>query len=210
MGDAHILKAGGNIDVRLTGWLYLTNSYTTYLNDVDVQFQAARIHRLQVGNLDFRLSRSWRIWGGGGVEYAVYRNAGRFRESLNAGIGYTSYNTSLRMSYRRGFTTAVGIPALFQSDIGTVALGYRITDRIGSRLEGYFYRSMAQFDYGRIGTYSVGGGMEFSLYSYLQLTLNGYYQRQLTNNYSFEGLGIERLTTYLGLRYVWPARKRTD
>jgi hypothetical protein len=48
------------------------------------------------------------------------------------------------------------------------------------------------------------------LNSNINMTLNASYQNQKAINYSISGLGIERVSAYLDLQYVWPSRGRTD
>ncbi|MBN2062862.1 MAG: hypothetical protein JW882_20840 [Deltaproteobacteria bacterium] len=205
--NINALEVGGNIDFRLTDWLNLTNSYTTYLNAVDEQYRDTRIHRIQVGGLDFYLGRRWRVSLGGGVEFTDYQGDNRIGESVRAGIGYTSLNAAFSLTYRRGYTSAIGISRLMQTDNANVNFGYRITRWMYTRLESFYYRSTDQSYSGLLNTLSGGGGLEFALADSLQMILNAYYQRQQTSDFSIEGLDIERITAYLGFQYIWPARR---
>jgi hypothetical protein len=208
--NAHAFEAGGDFNYQLTKWLYFSSRYSTYLNYVDDRYRDAQIHRLQIGGFDFHLSHSWRLWAGGGLEYTDYQNDRRVGESANAGIGYTTRNTMLNLTYQRGFTSAIGISRLMQSDIASAEFGRRITQRIGVRLQSYYYRSTDQYYGGLLETFSGGGGLEFSLSRALFMNMDCFYQNQRSHDFSIEGLGLNRLTAYVGLQYVWPSRRRGD
>jgi len=163
-----------------------------------------------VGGLDFHLSRSWRVWGNGGVEFSDYEEESHIVESVNTGIGYTSRNTLLSLTYQRGLTSEIGIPGLLQSDIANASLGYRITRRIDAKLESYYYRSSEQNGDGLLKALLGGGGLEFALRRDLLMSMHAYYQHQQAYNFSsFENLGLNCFTGYLGFQYVFPALRRS-
>jgi hypothetical protein len=89
-------------------------------------------------------------------------------------------------------------------------LGYRLADRISARLEGYYYRSQDPYDFGLMKSFSAGGGLEFALFSHLQLTSNAYYQWQRTDETFLDNYNFERIIAYLGMQFVWPAPERTN
>lgn len=200
---------GGNLDVRLTDWLSLTNSYTAYLNSVDEEFRDSRIHRLQLSGLDFNLKRgSWRLWMSGGADLSDYDEEIRIMESVHAGVAHTSLHTSFNVIYSHGFTSAVGISSLMRSDRIQAAFGYRITHYVNARVDSTYSRSSDLFDSGSIETYSSGGSLGIALNSYLNMALNGYHQKQRSDDYFIDGLETERVTAYLSIHYVWPSRRR--
>lgn len=208
LGTTNAFTVGGDFDLRLTDWLSLTNSYTAYLNSVNEEFRDARIHRLQAAGLDFSLGRAWRLWMSGGVELSDYQDETRIAESVSAGVGYTYSKSSLSLTYHRGFTSAIGISGLMHSDRINADFGYRITQWMNTRLESGYYRSRDQVDSGLLQTWSNGGSLGIALSSSLNMTLNGYYQKQSPRNYSTDDLEIERVTAFLSFEYVWPARRR--
>ncbi len=116
----------------------------------------------------------------------------------------------ISLTYQRGFTSAIGISRLMQSDILSAEVGHRISSRVSAILQSYYYRSSDQYYGGVLKTLSGGGGFEFALRHDLFVTINGYYQNQRTQDFSIEGLRLSRLTAFLGLQYVWPQRKRSD
>lgn len=198
---------GGNFDIRLTGWLYLTNDYTLYLPVNDRETKDARIHRLRASGLDFRFG-GWRIWGGAGVEYTNYSGRHRIGFSGNAGAAYTSMNTAFSLTYQRGFTSPIGISTLLQSEIVAINLGHRFSRWMYSRLSGSYSGSADQIYYGVLETYRARATIQFALTANIQLLLNGRYNLQKTTNFFIEGLGIERLSADIGLQYVWPKGRR--
>lgn len=211
LSQTHAYEAGASFDFKITDWLYLTNRYSAYLNDVNEQFRNAHIHRLQVGGLDFRLTRSWRIWAGGGIEYSDWEGGQRFHESVDAGIGYTSEPTTFSVTYQRGFTSAIGLSTLLSSDVISALYGRRITRWMRGSLQSYYYRSSELSGTGVLRTFSSGAELEFALRRDLVASLNGFYQNQNTRNFSIHGLGgINRISAYVGLQYFWPPRRVSD
>jgi hypothetical protein len=208
--NSNALEAGGSISYQLTKWLYLSSSFSTYFNLSGRDIPDTRIYHFQAGGLEFRLSHSWRIWADGGVDISDYAGGNQKREHINAGIAYTSRNNSFSLTYQRGFTSAIGISKLLMSDVANVSYGYRINSWMRTNLQTYYYRSREINDSGLLETLSGGGGFEFALRRDLSLTLNAYYQNQRTKSFSVEGLGLNRFSGFLGLQYVFPARKRSE
>ncbi len=118
-------------------------------------------------------------------------------------------NTLFSLTYQRGFTSAIGISELFYSDVVAALFGYRVNRWMSARLESYYYRNSQEYTGGLLETFSAGGGLDFALRRDLFLTASAYYQNQQAHRFSIEGLGINRLTAYVGISYVWPARSRS-
>jgi hypothetical protein len=208
--NSNALEMGGDFYYQLAKWLYLSSNFSTYVNLAGQNQPDARIYRLQVGGLEFHLTDSWRIWAGGGVDISDYEGRKQTREAINAGIGYISKNTSFSLTYQRGFTSAIGISRLLQSDVASASLGQRLNRWLNANLQSYYYRSTEANSGGRLETLSGGGGLEFSLRRDLVMTMNASYQNQKTRSFSVEGLGLNRFSVYLGLQYMWPARRRSE
>jgi hypothetical protein len=94
--------------------------------------------------------------------------------------------------------------------VASANYGHRINNWLNANLQSYYYRSSETVSNGWLETLSGGGGLEFALRRDLVLTMNAFYQNQRARRFSVEGLGLSRLTGYLGLQYVWPARKYSD
>jgi hypothetical protein len=209
--DSDAIEAGGNFYYQLAKWLYFDSSFSTYFNLNGGELPDANIYRLKAGGLDFHLTDRWRVWASGGVDVADYEDHNRARENVNTGIGYTSRNTSFNLTYHRGFASAIGIAEVLYSDIASAYLGYRINSWLNAKLESYYYRSTEEYQEstdGLLENLAAGGGLEFLLRRDLIMTLNAYYQNQKTRDFSVEGLDLNRFTGFLGIQYVWPARRR--
>ncbi len=204
--DSDLLEAGAGAYYQLFKWLYVTGTFSTYINLFEGSGREAKIYRLQFAGLDFHLSDSWRIWATGGVDYSDYEEGNRWHESISSGIGYTSQNTSFSLTYQRGFTSAIGLSRLLVSDIWAASYGYRMTGWMATRVESYYYRSM-ETDGGLLKTFSGGGGFDFALRRDLTMTTRAYYQNQHSEDFSIGGLELNRFTAYIGLQYMWPSRK---
>jgi hypothetical protein len=207
--DADAFQVGANFDLRLTRWLNLTNSYSVYLNQVSDRVRDAQIHRLQVGGLDFHLTRNWRVWMGGGAEVSDEQGEKRVREDVNAGTEYGTDRSTISFTYQRGFTSGIGLSQLLMSDIFGAYFGYRFTSWWSTNLESYYYRSEELDGSGLLETLSSGGGFQFAIRRDLIASVNGNYQTQKTHNFSIQGLDMHRFNAYVGLQYVWPSLRRT-
>jgi hypothetical protein len=200
-------EVGAEFNFELTKWLYFSSSYSTYLNNVDANFQDARIQRLQVIGLGFRPTRHWRVWANGGIDYTDYHGASRFMEDIYGGASYNARNFTFNTTYQHSFTSAIGISSLLTSDIVHLLLGYRVTNWARIHAESYYYRSTEQSGSGLLKSYSGGGGLEFMLSRNFFLTARGFLQNQSEREFSVEGLAIRRVTLNVGLQYVLPSRK---
>jgi hypothetical protein len=201
-------ELGGSLNFKITNWLYLTNEYSAYLNRVDKRFRDSRIHRLQLGGLDFHVGHSWRIWIGGGANIANEDEGFHNGESISSGISYTSRRSAFSVTYQRGFTYAIGISTLLHSDMASARYGYRIKRWMSANLQSSYYRGSELSGSGVIDTLTGGGGLEFAIRQDLIASVNSYYQNQRTHDFSIQGLGLHRFGGYVGLQYVWPSRRR--
>jgi hypothetical protein len=200
-------QAGVDFSYEICKWVSLSSNYSAYLNNVDEQFRDTRIHSLQFGGLDFRIARSWSIWGRGGLDYSENQGTNNFHESINAGIGYSSKANSLGINYQRGFTSAIGVSRLLSSDIISAQLGRRMTRWMNTRLNSSYYRSRDQSS-GLLETLAGGCGLEFALTSNIITSMNYTYQNQKYSNFSFPGARINRYIANVSVQYFWPSRKR--
>jgi hypothetical protein len=62
------LYAGGSFGYQFAKWLNFSASYSHYLPTRDGN-NDAKINQLRIGNFDFKLSRGWMLWFGGGIDY---------------------------------------------------------------------------------------------------------------------------------------------
>jgi hypothetical protein len=207
LSDSDSIEFGGSFNFQVTKWLYLANSVSAYVN-ISGDHPEQQVYNLQIGGLDFHLSESWRLWAGAGVSIADIEGQTRTTENINGGIGYTARKIMFNATYQRGFTSLIGLSELMQTEVVNVSLGYRLTRWMSTRLESYYYRSTEDATRGTLITLSGGGSLEFALLRNLMMTVNAYYQNQRTrDNFSIEGLGLNRFTGGVGLQYVWPARR---
>ncbi len=205
--NSNALEYGVGIHYQLKKWIKISSSLTSYNNITGSSYPDAQIYHIQFGGLDFRLTDSWRIWAGGGIDISDYEDKTRTSEHVNAGIGYSALKTSFSVTYQRGFTSAIGLSRLLISDVASASLGRRINKWLNANLQTYYYRSKESGSSGWLETLSGGGGLEFALRRDLVMTMNAFYQNQRSRRFSVEGLGLSRLTGYLGLQYIWPSRK---
>jgi hypothetical protein len=208
--NTNAVRIGADFEYKLAKWLDFSSSYYDYLNKVDDSRRDVQIHRLKVGGLNLNLTRFWRIWTGGGIDFSQYRGLEHFKENVDVGIRYGSRNTTLSATYNRGLSSASGLSRLMHSDAISVELGNRITSRVSSRLTSYYTRSSESLAAGTLKTLAGNASLEFALRNDLFLSLNSSYQNQQQSNFSYGGLQVNRFSAYVSLQYVWPSRRRSD
>lgn len=206
--NADALQVGATYDHRITNWLYLSNSYHAYLNRVDEFFRDARIHRLQVGGLSFRLGKHWRLNASGGVEWANHLEENRLGESITAGIARNSRDNLILVGYQRGFTSAIGLSRVYRSDIVTAGFGQRISRWMGFRASSSYWRGSGQGTGNEIEYFLAQTGLDFLLRSDLVASIGGSYHNQASGAFASEPLNRERYLVVFGLQYLWPAVAR--
>jgi hypothetical protein len=204
--DGNAVQIGANFDYRITKWLSLTNSYTTYLGNPNPLYADTRIHRLEAGGLRFNLTKRWVLSGGGGVELAYYQNHDYVRESARVSLGYESGRSKLEMSYLRGFYSVFGLQGLFYSDSVNLSTAHRITDRMALKLAANYSSASEIVGSAQIENLSGAGALEFVLLRGLIASVNYSYQHQRSENYIYYYPGLSRYVAALGLQYVFPNR----
>lgn len=209
LSNSDSLEAGGSFALQLTKWLSINNSFSSYLNVFGGNSPEAKIYHLQIGGLDFRLTKYWRIFAGGGFDFSDSQGQRQKHENINSGFSYTAPDTSINITYQRQFTAAIGISKLLTSDIYAATFGHRLFRRTNITLQSYYYKSDEQNTNGSLKTFSAGGGVEYALLRNLVATANAYYQNQQTLNFSVDGLHLNRFTAYIGIQYLWPSMKNS-
>jgi hypothetical protein len=204
---------GASYNRQITKWLYLSNSYSNYLNKVDPVYRDSRIHRLQVGGLNFKLGPSWQAGIGGGVELANTYGRNIIREDASASLTGKSMSHVFSVQYSRGFVSSVGISGIFQSDLGTVTLGSRLTQRLNLQLAAFYMRG-SNFYYrgthtsGSMNYYSAQGGLEFYLFHGLIASGGFTYMDQRARDIVGLPVSLDRYIVYGGLQFVFPYGNR--
>jgi hypothetical protein len=200
---------GASFGFHLNKWLDLTNSYSVNLNRVNDEFSQSRISQLRIAGLNFHLGRHWRAWIGGGASMLGSQNENftHSSPSVDGGIGYDSANPSFSITHTRGYAWAEGISEILKTSVTTAQLGYRITPRVNAGLQASYYQGREQNSDGSLNTFSEGGMLEFAPRRDLSLSINSFYQNQISHNFSVQGLHLNRFNTYLSLQYIWPSRR---
>jgi hypothetical protein len=208
IGNVDTVQAGVGIQQRITKWLYLSSTYSTYLNDVDQRFRDHMIHRIEVGGLRFRIARSLILDATGGFEIAnmrsYYRTAGTFR----GGLTRSSQSNVLYANYQRALTTAIGFSDVYQSDIVTIGMGQRLWTRLGIQVSGSYYHSEALTYSGLLKSYRGRAQLQYALRSDLFASINYGYQHQKSTTAALRGIPyFNRSMISVSLQYAWPSRR---
>jgi len=206
-------SVGASYNRQITRWLSLSNSYSQYLNKVDPLFRGARIHRLQVAGLNFKLGSRWEASIGGGVELANTYGRNIVREDASASLTGKSTSHMFSVQYHRGFVSSIGISGLFQSDQGIVIFGSRLTERLSLQLAASYVRG-SNFYYfgnrtaGNLNYYSARGGLEYSLFQGLIASGGFTYTNQRARDIIGLPVTLDRYVVYGGVQFVFPYGNR--
>jgi hypothetical protein len=211
-GNINTVQVGAGLGQRITKWMLISTTYSTYLNNIDGRFQDYRIHRLELGSFRFMLSRTVEVFASGGVEVAdsrgerrrEYRTEGMFR----GGISRFSQKNVIYADYQRTMTSALGFSRILHSDVVTLGLGQRFTPRTSFRLSASYLRS-ADFDYaGLLEGYSGSAQLEHALHSDLFASINYAYQHQKNTIIALSGIPyFDRSIVFASLQFVWPSMR---
>jgi hypothetical protein len=205
-GDINAAQVGAGLDQRITNWLFLTSTYSTYLNTVDERLRDYQIHRLEVGRFRFMLSRNVELFASGGLELADTRDQFRTEGMFRAGISRTTETNLIYANYQRTMISALGYRRVLPSDVVSVGLGQRLTDRTNFRLSGSYMRS-SDFDAaGLLRGYSGQAQFEYALLSSLFASINYNYQYQKNSITLLQDIPrFDRSMVFVRLQYAWPS-----
>jgi hypothetical protein len=205
-GDVDTVQVGVGLDQRITNWLSLSSSYSTYLNNVDERLLDHQIHRLEISRFRFMLSRNVEVFASGGVGVAdtrgYYRTDGMFR----AGITRTSEKNVINVNYQRTMISALGYSRVLPSDVVTLGVGQRLTSRTNFRLSSSYTRS-SDFDYsGLLKAYGAGAQLEHALAANLFASANYTYQYQKNSIKALADVQhFDRFVAFVSLQFTWPS-----
>jgi|WetSurMetagenome_2_1015567.scaffolds.fasta_scaffold153227_1 hypothetical protein len=204
--NADTVQVGAGLDQRITNWLVLSSSYSTYLNNVDERLPDYKIHRLEAGRFRFMLSRNMELFASGGVEVADLRGDTRTEGMFWGGISRSSEKNVVYANYQRTMTSALGYSRILPSDVVTLGFGQRFNPRTNLRLSSSYTRS-SDFDYkGLLKGYGAQAQFEYALASSLFASCNYSYQYQKsTINVLASIPHFDRSVVFLRLQFAWPS-----
>lgn len=206
--NVHAVQLGATYERDITRWLSLSSGYSAYLNNVDARFRDARIHRLQVGGMNFKLGRNWQLSAVGGIELANTSGTNRWGGSANAQLSWHTRASTLVVTYDRGFNSAVGLARVLQSQTATLACGSRLTQWMNLQLSASYVRGAAFLDAGALRYYIAHAGLGFALSSNLVASLSCFYQNQHGQNLVAVPQTSAGYVGSVGLQYLFPGRRR--
>ena len=214
------VQAGFNYEHELAKWLYMTSSWSTYINDVSAEFQDTKIYRLEAGGFHFKLGRSWDLSASGGADILDAQNYSRRVDgTVRAKIAHNARTNTVYVSYQRSFASAKGVRGVFQSDLLTAGLGQRITRRLNFQMRavqnlskdaaGTQSGGSTLVDTGSFRSYDVTSSLDIAVLPGIVAIVSYKYQNQKNTIPFFSG--IEKINRYIasfGLQYMWPSSRR--
>jgi hypothetical protein len=210
-GDINGVQVGAGLDQRITNWMFLSSSYSTYLNDINERLRDYQIHRLEIGRFRFKLSRYTEVFFSGGIEVADTRNDYRAEGMFRGGISRSSEKNAIYANYQRTMTSALGYDRILPSDLVTIGYGQRFTPRTSLRLSGSYLRGSDFYSPGYLRGWWGRAQFEYALRADLFASINYAYQYQKN---TIEDLAdvphFDRSVVFVGLQFAWPSIRLTS
>ena len=213
---------GGEFDQGITKWLFFSSRYTTYLNDVPGQLRDYQIHRLEVGGFRFKLSRNVALLASGGIEFAntygyyypttdpqvVDQKDWRTGATWRVELTRSTRSNILFASYNHMFTSTIGYPRLFQSDMFLAGVGQRLSVRWMFQGSASYIRSNDLYYSGHLQGWQARAAFECLLRRDLIMIAQYLYQNQDNNINDISGIPyINRWAATIGIRYLYPSAR---
>jgi hypothetical protein len=206
-GDA--VSVGISFGYSPTKWLNISSGYSWYLNQVNAQFGDSTVASINPGELQFRLSRSWRFSASGGVQIGESHAQFYTGATASARLSRSSRNNTLSISYYRGFSTAFGLSGLYESNSAQVDFGQRVARRISFLTGASYWTNSGVNVSGGYDFWRVRAGLEFLLRPDLVANVQYAYQYQTSSLAADSGIvGLNRNLVYFGIQYMWPGARR--
>ena len=206
--DYYSASVGGGINQWITNWLSLGSTYSIQLND---DLDDSKIHRVEVGNFQFKPSPDIEIYAAGGIEFVDDPTVKGYQTRISArtGINYSTSINSLYVNYTRSMKSVSGSRLLLPSDTITVGLGQPLGSRINVRLMGYYQRSTPFNDTAGLTAWQGMASMEYFIGAGFIASANYSYRYQKNSITLLSSVPYAaRQTVSVGLQYVWPSVRR--
>lgn len=205
LGDSQSLQLVIQSSYQLNRWLFLDNSFSHYLNELDPQFHSANIQKLQVGGFRFQPRPNIDLSIGGGVQTAKQEEQGR-RTEASVDAAFTQYSTKgqISLAYHRGFSTTAVSGAVLAGDTVTIGWNRWLGSRVNFGINSGYTKGSSSGD-GSLRSISGGAHLEIALHSHLLLTTNLSYISQRLTGMPIPGSNVNRPMFTIGLQYFLPS-----
>jgi hypothetical protein len=204
-GNAQGFQVGIRGDHQINKWLFLNSSYSHYLTAVNPRFQAADIHRLQIGGLKFKLRRSMEVYFSGGADYTRFQGIQQPAVSYQAGFAKTSGATLVSVVYHRGLSTAVGPQATLNGHVISASLTQWLSRRINLQLNSGYTRGASPNKSSRIEYLGGNAELQIAVQRHVMFSVQSSYVSQRGTNLPSQSPALSRYTVTTGLQVLFPS-----
>jgi hypothetical protein len=201
--DAQGIQVGIRGDHQINKWLFLNSSYSHYLNAVNARFDAASIHRLQVGGLKFKLGRSMEIYFSGGADYTRFQRTNRPAASYQAGLAKTSGSTLVSAVYHRGLSTVVGPQETLNGHVVSASLTQWLSRRVSVQLDSGYTRGASLGKKSKLEYVSGNAEVQIALQRHITFSMQGTYISQRGMNLSPDTPILNRYSISTGFQFFF-------
>jgi len=203
--NAQGFQIGIRGDHQINKWLFLNSSYSHYLNAVDPRFEAASIHRLQVGGLKFKLRRTVEIYFSGGADYTRFQGTAEPAASYEAGFSKGSGSTLFSAVYHRGLSTAVGPQTTFNGHVVSLSLTQWLTRRVDLQISSGYTRGAALKQNTNIEYLGGSAEIQIQVQQHVLFSVQSSYVSQRGANLLSATPLLNRYTVTSGIQFIFPS-----
>ena len=205
-GQTQILQAGVGAAHQLNKFLFISTSYTGFINNVDPMYRDVAIQRLRVITLRFH-RRGINVSSSAGVEYANNHGSNDVVAEAEAGMTMGSRSNAFSLQYLHGLTSIVGAGTAVVTDSLYASLMHRISNRFSLGLSSSYmhYGNKNGLQKSGLDSLEAGARIQLALTHDVILSGNLYYVSQTTRNLGFYAPELHRSAGSASITYILPA-----
>ncbi len=197
------IQAGAHFGYRLTRRISSSSYYSFYSQEIDAASPVVQVQRIDLAGFEYDLGRRWRATFSAGLGLVRYQGSFDRGADFQAGISRMTRSSLIAVQYERGFTTPIGLPGIYLSDMITADLGHRLTSRMNLRLNGQHSKNVSLRESGHYAIIRGSAVLEFALRSRLVASAHYSYWDQSWTDLLAPPLDTTRWAVYAGLQYTW-------
>jgi len=201
--NAQGFQVGIRADHQINKFLFLNSSYSHYLTAVDPRFEAASIHRLQLGGLKFKFRRNMEIYFSGGADYTRFQGTQEPAASYQAGFSKGSGSTLFSAVYHRGLSAAVGPQATVNGHVVSISLTQWLTRRVDLQINSAYTRGASLKNNSRIEYLGGTAELQIQLQQHVLFSVQSQYVSQRGTNLPSETPLLSRYTVTSGIQFIF-------
>ena len=160
------------------------------------------------GGLGYQISKKWRLFGNGGVEWVDTPGHSYIPSYFSAAIGRTTDLSIFSISYTKAAQYQLGTPQLNNTHTISLSFDQRLTSKSSLTLGAYYYRTEPYAEHVLQNTFISGAGFKYLLFRYIMASISGNYEYQDRAFNLDNSVPLKRLEIYAGIEIILPGVSR--